>query len=293
MDLGRIITAMISPMAKDGSLDYQGAQTLAEHLLDHGSDSLVVTGTTGESPTLSFAEKLKMYSAVHEVCAARRKMLIAGTSGNNTAEAVELSKKAESLGADAILAVVPPYNKPTQEGLYQHFNAIAHAVSLPVILYNVPSRTVVNLEPETVARLSQTENIIAIKEASPNMDEVSQLRCLLPDSFKIYAGDDSLLLPMMALGACGVVSVASHFIGTQLQKMIDFFEQGKIADAAAIHKKYFSLFRALFVRTNPVPTKYALEKMGLPAGPCRLPLVELDDGPRTVVDNALKNAALI
>ena len=152
---------------------------------------------------------------------------------------------------------------------------------MPVILYNVPSRTVVNLEPETVARLSQTENIIAIKEASPNMDEVSQLRCLLPDSFKIYAGDDSLLLPMMALGACGVVSVASHFIGTQLQKMIDFFEQGKIADAAAIHKKYFSLFRALFVRTNPVPTKYALEKMGLPAGP------------RTVVDNALKNAALI
>lgn len=293
MDFGRVITAMITPMHEDFSVDYDGAQKLAAHLLENGSDGLVVSGTTGESPTVSKEEKLKLYAAVHEVTKAAKKPLIAGTSSYDTAAAVELSKKAESMGVDAILAVTPPYNKPPQEGLYRHFCAIAKAVNLPVILYNVPSRTVTNLEPKTVARLAEVENIVALKEATGNMEQMTELRRLTPPDFLIYCGEDSVTLPMLALGASGVISVASHLIAPLIQEMVIAFEQGDTSRAAELHIRCFDAFKKMFIRANPIPLKYALNRLGLPAGPCRLPLIELDEAGGTEIDALLQDLGLM
>jgi len=293
MDFGRVITAMITPMNPDGSVNYEQSQQLAEYLLDNGTDSLVVTGTTGESPTLTKDEKLKMYAAIREVTEPRKKMLIAGTSSYDTAAAIELSKKAEAMGVNAILAVTPPYNKPPQEGLYQHFKAIAEAVSLPVLLYNVPGRTVINLQPETVARLAQIDNIVGIKDASGNMDQVSKLRRMTPADFLIYSGEDSATLPMLSIGACGVVSVASHIVGKEINEMIQAFEKGDNATAAELHHRCFPAFKDLFCVANPIPLKYALNRLGLPAGPCRLPLCEMDDNSKAIVDGMLREVGLL
>lgn len=292
MDFGRVITAMVTPMNKDLSVNYEGAQQLAAYLLDHGSEGLVVSGTTGESPTLSKEEKLKLFAAIHEVTK-NRAPLIAGTCSYDTQASIELSKKAEAMGADAILAVTPYYNKPPQDGLYAHFSAIAEAVSLPVILYNVPGRTSCNLEAETVGRLAQIKNIAAVKEASGIMDQVSYIGTLTGPDFMIYCGDDSLTLPMLALGACGVISVASHLIGEQIAEMVSAYEQGDTAKALELHQQYFQVFRKLFICSNPIPLKYCLNRIGLNVGPCRLPLIEVSGAHQAALDKMLQEIGLI
>lgn len=271
---GRVLTAMITPFKEDGSVNYAVAEKLAIHLVEQGSDALVVCGTTGESPTLSWDEEYELFKVVQQAVSGKAK-IIAGTGSNSTKEAIAATQKADKLELDGTLQVVPYYNKPPQAGLYQHFRAIAEASpNLPLMLYNIPGRTGQNLLPETVARLSEIPNIIAIKEASGNLDQVSQVRRLTPPEFEIYSGDDSLTLPMLAVGAQGVVSVASHLVGQLLQQMIQSFEQGKVQSAVQIHLKLFPLFKGLFVSTNPIPVKAALRLQGWQVGTTRLPLEE-------------------
>ena len=293
MDFGRVITAMITPMNDDFSVNYDKAQELAAYLLDNGSDALVVTGTTGESPTLRQEEKLKMYAAVGEVCRGAKKPMIAGTGSYDTSNTVELSKKAEAMGADAILAVTPQYNKPPQEGLYRHFKAISEAVNIPVMPYNVPSRTSVNLEPATVARIAQLDNLVGIKEASGDLDQLTQMVRLTPPDFYIYSGDDYLALPALSLGATGVISVVSHIIGREMQELVTAFEKGDNATAAELHLNNYPVYKTLFIRTSPMPVKYALNRLGFPAGPCRMPLVELDEAARSQIDQLLHDLGRI
>lgn len=274
---GRVMTAMITPFREDGSVNYEVAESLAAHLAKHGTDTLVVCGTTGESPTLTWDEEYQLFQVVQQAVAGQAKV-VAGTGSNSTAEAIAATQKASKLGLDGTLQVVPYYNKPPQEGLYQHFQSIAQAsTDLPLILYNVPGRTGQNLSPETVSRLAEIPNIVAVKEASGNLDQVSLIRRSTPEDFSIYSGDDSLTLPMLAVGAQGVISVASHLVGEQLQTMIQAFEQGQVKTASQIHLQLFPLFKALFYSTNPIPVKAALRLQGWQVGTTRLPLA--DDSP--------------
>lgn len=273
VDFGRVITAMITPFKEDGSVNYEVAQQLAAYLVEQGSDSLVVCGTTGESPTMSWDEEYQLFQVVMQ--AAKKAKVIAGTGSNSTSEAIAATQKAAKIGLHGCLQVVPYYNKPPQAGLYQHFAAIAQACSeLPIVLYNVPGRTGQNLQPETVARLAEIPNIVAIKEATGNLDQASEIRRLTPTEFKLYSGDDSLTLPLLAVGGNGVISVASHLVGMQLQKMIQAFETGDIQVATKIHLNLFPLFKALFLTTNPIPIKTALKLKGWDVGSTRLPLCE-------------------
>lgn len=293
MDLGRLITAMVTPFDADNRVNYNKACELADFLLDNGSDSLVVCGTTGESPTLTSEEKLRLFAEIKRHVGNRAK-IIAGTSCYETALSVELSKKAESLGIDAILAVTPYYNKPPQDGIYAHFAAIAEAVSLPVILYNVPSRTNLNIEPATTVRLAADYgNIVALKEACSSMDQVSELMSIVGDDFMLYCGDDSLTLPMLSLGAVGVISVASHLVGNQIKKMIDDCYAGNWQDARSIHFKLFPLMRKLFITSSPLPLKYCLNRIGMDVGNCRLPLTEPTTEQKRILDNMLKAYQLL
>ncbi|MBE9046685.1 4-hydroxy-tetrahydrodipicolinate synthase [Pleurocapsales cyanobacterium LEGE 10410] len=272
---GRVITAMVTPFAEDGSVNYAVAEKLAVHLVDNGSDGLVVCGTTGESPTLSWSEEYELFKVVKQAVGDRAKV-IAGTGSNSTAEAISATEKAAKLNLDGSLQVVPYYNKPPQSGLYQHFRAIAEACpDLPMLLYNVPSRTSRNLEPETVANLAQISNIVAIKEASGNLEQACKMRCLTPDSFAIYSGEDALTLPMLTIGSVGVVSVSSHLVGKQMQSMIQAFVEGDNDQATTIQIKLFPLFQALFMTTNPIPIKAALNLQGWNVGNLRTPLCEL------------------
>jgi 4-hydroxy-tetrahydrodipicolinate synthase len=265
---------MITPFREDGRVDYAVAESLAVYLAEQGSDTLVVCGTTGESPTLTWDEEYELFQVVQRAVAGQAKV-IAGTGSNSTEEAIAATQKADKLGLDGTLQVVPYYNKPPQEGLFQHFRAIAQSSpDLPLVLYNIPGRTGQNLLPETVVRLSEISNIVAIKEASGNLDQVSQIRRMTSAEFAIYSGDDSLTLPMLAVGAQGVISVASHLVGQQVQQMIQSFEQGQTQLATQIHLRLFPLFKALFVSTNPIPIKAALRLRGWPVGHTRLPLVE-------------------
>jgi 4-hydroxy-tetrahydrodipicolinate synthase len=237
---------------------------------------VVLSGTTGESPTLSFDEKAKLFAEVTDALGGQIE-IIAGTGSNCTQDSITLTKAAESAGVDGIMLVAPYYNKPSQEGLYQHFRAVAESTSLPVMLYNVPGRTNSNILPETVARLAEIENIVAIKEASGSLDQVSLLKTMVPEDFLIYSGDDSLTLPILAVGGAGVVSVVSHLVGREIKAMIDAFLQGRTEDALEIHLKLMPLFKAMFLTTNPVPVKRALEYVGFETGPLRLPLVDLTE----------------
>ncbi|MBW4522232.1 MAG: 4-hydroxy-tetrahydrodipicolinate synthase [Scytolyngbya sp. HA4215-MV1] len=284
VDFGRILTAMITPFAHDGTVNYAVAEKLAVYLAENGSDTLVVCGTTGESPALSWEEEYELFQVVKQAVSGKSK-IIAGTGSNSTQEAIVATQKAEKLGLDGSLQVVPYYNKPPQEGLYAHFRAISEATALPIMLYNVPGRTSQNLQPETVARLAEVPNIVAIKEASGNLDQASLIRQLTPPDFGIYSGDDSLTLPLMAVGARGVVSVASHLVGKPLQQMVQTFEAGQTQVATQIHLKLFSLFKALFLTTNPIPVKAALKLQGWDVGSLRLPLCE----PEAVVVEKLKS----
>lgn len=272
---GRVITAMVTPFAEDGRVNYVVAEKLAVHLVDNGSDSLVICGTTGESPTLSWHEEYELFKVVKQAVGERAK-IIAGTGSNSTTEAISATKKAAHLDLDGSLQIVPYYNKPPQAGLYQHFKAIAEACpELPMMLYNVPSRTGCNLEPETVANLAQISNIVAVKEASGNIEQACKIRCLTPADFAIYSGEDALTLPLLSVGASGVVSVASHLVGKQMQEMIEAFVKGDNRQATKIQLKLFPLFQALFMTTNPIPVKTALNLQGWNLGKLRTPLCEL------------------
>ena len=270
---GRLLTALVTPFAADGSVDLELAARLADHLVTQGSDGLVICGTTGESPTLSWEEQHRLFAAVQQAVAGRAKLL-AGSGSNCTAEAVEATRKAASLGADAALVVVPYYNKPPQEGLEAHFRAIALAApELPLMLYNIPGRTGASLAPETTARLLDLDNVVSYKAASGSTEEVSALRALCGDRLAIYSGDDALTLPMLAVGAVGVVSVASHLAGAEIRAMINAFLAGDIAAALSLHERLLPLCKALFCTTNPIPVKAALELSGWPVGAPRLPLL--------------------
>ena len=277
---GRVLTAMVTPFAADGSVDLDLAARLAAHLTAKGSDGLVVCGTTGESPTLSWDEQHQLFAAVKGVVPATAKVL-AGTGSNSTAEAVEAVVQAAELGADGALVVVPYYNKPPQAGLAAHFRAVAEAApQLPLMLYNIPSRTGCSLAPETTALLMDLPNVVSFKAASGTTEEVSLLRQHCGSRLAIYSGDDALTLPMLAVGAVGVVSVASHVAGPQIQQLVSAFFSGDHATALALHDELLPLTRALFSTTNPIPVKAALEILGWPVGTPRLPLLSADSDVR-------------
>ncbi|MGN9865503.1 4-hydroxy-tetrahydrodipicolinate synthase [Bacillus swezeyi] len=279
MNFGNIATAMVTPFDKNENIDFQKLSKLIDYLLNNGTDSLVVAGTTGESPTLSEEEKIALIQySVKE--AAGRAPIIAGTGSNNTKASIKLTKKAEEAGADAVMLVTPYYNKPSQEGMYRHFRAIAEETSLPVMLYNVPGRTVASLAPETTIRLAEIPNIVAIKEASGDLDAITKIVAETPDDFAVYSGDDSLTLPALSVGGRGIVSVASHIIGPEMQKMIKHYIDGNTAQAALIHQKLLPLMKGLFAAPNPSPLKTALQLKGLDVGSVRLPLIPLNEDER-------------
>ncbi|PLZ98851.1 4-hydroxy-tetrahydrodipicolinate synthase [Fischerella thermalis CCMEE 5268] len=293
VDFGRVLTAMITPFKEDGSVNYDVAAKLAEHLANNGTDTVVVCGTTGESPTLSWEEEYQLFSVVLEAVAGKA-LVMAGCGSNSTKEAIAATQKAAKIGVHGALQVVPYYNKPPQEGLYQHFQAIAQAASdLPILLYNVPGRTGQNLSSETVARLAEIKNIVGIKEASGNLDQASEIRRLTPAEFQIYSGDDSLTLPLLAVGAKGVVSVASHLVGNELQQMIQAFNSGQMKVAIDIHLRLFPIFKALFVTTNPIPVKKALQLQNWQVGSTRPPLCEADAKVTQKLEVVMKELNLI
>jgi len=287
-EFGRLLTAMVTPFGADGKVDYSQAKRLADALLDSGSDGVVVSGTTGECPTLSREEKLRLFAEVGSVVGDRG-TVIAGTGNYNTADSLELTREAEKAGVDGCLLVVPYYNRPTQEGLFQHFKTIAQGTSLPCIVYNVPSRTVTNLTAETTVRLSQVDNIAGVKEASANLDQIAKIIQGARDDFLVYSGNDSDTLPILGLGGYGVVSVASHLVGLQIKQMIAEFLAGKTGEAAALHRGLLPLINALFVVSNPIPIKYALNCLGFSVGNPRLPLTEPDEKAKAAIEQALNN----
>jgi 4-hydroxy-tetrahydrodipicolinate synthase len=286
--LGRLLTAMVTPCNAQGEVDYQQARKLASALLDSGSDGVVVSGTTGESPTLSREEKLRLFAETKSAVADRG-VVVAGTGNNDTRESQELTKEAGETGVDACLLVVPYYNKPTQQGLCEHFRAIAQSTTLPCILYNVPSRTITNLAADTVIKLSQIDNVVGVKEASGNLGQIAEIIHKTKEDFLVYSGNDSDTLPILALGGYGVISVASNLVGIQIRDMMEKFLGGKLQEAAKIHRDLLPLVNALFVVSNPVPVKWALNYVGFPVGKPRLPLIEPDEKSADLIKATLKN----
>jgi len=283
LPFGRVVTAMVTPFDASGAVDLPLAARLARHLVEQGSDGLVVCGTTGESPTLSWNEQLQLLQAVREAVGSTAKVL-AGTGSNSTAEAVEATREAAAAGADGALVVVPYYNKPPQDGLEAHFRAIAEAApALPLMLYNIPGRTGCSIAPATVARLMDCPNVVSFKAASGTTEEVTALRLACGPDLAIYSGDDGLTLPMISVGAVGVVSVASHVVGPQIRAMIDAYMQGDAAVALALHEQLQPLFKALFATTNPIPVKAALQLNGWSVGDPRPPLSPLSDDMRSTL----------
>jgi 4-hydroxy-tetrahydrodipicolinate synthase len=295
-DFGQVLTAMITPFGAQGGIDEAGAARLVEHLLANGSDGIVVCGTTGESPTLTHAEKLRLFQLVKQTVG-RRGTVIAGTGGNDTASSIALTREAAEMGVDGVLLVVPPYNKPSQEGLYRHFAGIAEAASgLPCMLYNVPSRTAQGMDAATTVRLARDiPNIVAIKEASGNLVQCAEIFAGAPEGFTLYSGDDGLALPMLAVGGVGVVSVTSHLAGVDMKQMHTAFVSGDRAEAARLNAKMLPLIRACFQPTtpSPAPLKAALGMLGLPAGGLRLPLIEANERERGIVRAALTEYGLL
>jgi 4-hydroxy-tetrahydrodipicolinate synthase len=276
MKFGQVLTAMVTPFDQNGEVDFNATRRLVDYLIDNGTDALVIAGTTGESPTLTTDEKIALFKFV--VGAAKGRVpVIAGTGSNNTRASISLTKQAEEAGVDGIMLVTPYYNKPSQEGMYQHFKAIAEATSLPIMLYNIPGRSVVNLSAETIVRLSQIKNIVAVKEASGNLDAMAAIISQAPSDFTLYSGDDGLTLPVLAIGGAGVVSVASHVIGNEMQEMINHFKNGRVQEAATSHRRLLPLMKALFAAPNPAPVKSALNMSGVQVGGLRLPLLPLSN----------------
>ena len=275
-EFGRLLTAMITPFDAGGGVDYGQARKLANGLVASGTDGLVIGGTTGEAPSMSDEEKLRLFAEVKEEVGDEA-AVIAGTTDNNHRKSVELSKEAERVGVDGLLMTVPAYNKPPQEGLYQHFKALAEAVHLPGLLYNVPSRTSLNMTAETTLRLAQIDNIIGVKEASSDLVQITQIIDAAPEGFTVWSGNDDETFPIMCVGGHGIVSVASNIIGSQIKVMIGMVLEGELESAAREHRRLLPLFKALFWVTNPMPIKYAVNRAGFSAGSPRLPMVEPDD----------------
>jgi len=279
-DAGEVITAMVTPFDENLKIDYPSLEKLINHLVENGTDAILVAGTTGESPTLTHEEEWELLKFVIEKNNGRAK-IIAGAGSNCTDTAVMMAKKFETMGADAILSVVPYYNKPNQRGIEEHFSAIAEAVKLPIILYNIPGRTGVNMLPKTVANLAKKyKNIVAVKQSNGDLDLISEMKQECPDDFVIYSGDDSLTLPMLSIGAYGVISVASHVAGNEVKKMISTFKNGKVQEALDLHKRLFPLFKKLFMCPNPIPVKEALSEMKIMNNYVRKPLVTMNDQER-------------
>lgn len=284
--IGRLLTAMVTPFDTAGEVDYRQAQRLAKALVASGSEGLVVTGTTGENPSLFHDENVRLWTAVKEAVG-QTASVIAGSGTNGTGETIHLSREAERAGADALLVVVPYYNKPTQEGLYQHFKAIAESTSLPCILYNVPSRTVVNMTAETTLRLSAVPNIIGIKEASGDLAQIGEIISNAPEDFLVWTGNDNDIFHVMCLGGYGVISVASHLIGLQMKRMMDSILAGDLKAAADEHLRQLPMLKGLFTITSPIPVKYCLNRAGFNVGGLRLPLVEPDAKTAAFLDELL------
>ena len=292
MYFGQVLTAMVTPFDQDGEIDFNATRDLVNYLLANGTDGLVVCGTTGESPTLSTEEKVALFKFVVEV-ADGRVPVIAGTGSNNTRASISLTKLAEEVGVDGIMLVAPYYNKPSQEGMYQHFKAIAESTSLPVMLYNIPGRSVVNISAETVIRLSQIPNIVAVKEASGHLDDMAEIIKQTDDDFSLYSGDDGMTLPVLSIGGVGVISVASHIIGNEMQDMVSRFKNGDLAGAAAAHRELLPIMKALFAAPSPAPVKAALNMKGINVGGLRLPLIPLnEEETRTLQNVLLQNSEL-
>jgi len=283
---------MVTPFDDAGGADYAQAATLAKRLVDTGSDGVVVAGTTGESPTLTDDEKIRLVRSVKEAVGTRA-VVVAGTGTNDTRHSIDLTKEAGRAGADGFLLVNPYYNRPSQDGLYAHFKTIAESTGKPCMLYNIPGRTGVNCAPETIARLAEVPNIVAVKEASGSLDQASEIRRKTPADFDIYSGDDSLTLPILAVGGRGIVSVASHLVGPDIQKMVRAYERGDTREALQIHLRLFSLFKVLFITTNPVPVKAALNLSGFRVGRPRLPLVEATTKEKEQIQAVLRELALV
>lgn len=292
-NLGTVITAMVTPFTDDLKIDLNRMAELTDRLIDMGSDGLLVTGTTGESPALSADEKIALWETVIKRARGRVPVML-GTGSNNTEQSIALTKKAEEVGGDAVLLVTPYYNKPPQNALYEHFKAVAKATKLPVMIYNVPGRTSRNIEPDTVIRLANdVPNIVALKEAGGSLDQVSEICRRAPQGFTVYSGDDSLTLPMLSLGVKGIVSVASHLIAGQMRDMITSFTNGQWQKARDIHLKYFPVMKGLFFTTSPAPVKAGLKLMGFPVGGLRLPLLPLTEKEEAYLKGILQGAGLL
>lgn len=286
MNFGKILTAMVTPFNEREEIDWNATENLINYLLANGTDALVISGTTGESPTLTEDEKVELFKFTVKVVDGRVPV-IAGTGSYNTRASIELTKQAENVGVDGIMLVTPYYNKPSQEGLYQHFKAIAEETSLPIILYNVPGRSIVSLSVETIVRLSAIPNIVAIKEASGNLDAMTEIIEKTPGNFSLYSGDDGLTLPVLSIGGAGVISVASHIVGQEMQAMIKKFLIGNINEAAKDHRKLLPIMKALFATPNPTSVKAALNLNGIPVGGVRLPMVPLNKFELKALENIL------
>lgn len=291
---GRLLTAMVTPFNADGSVNYEKAADLAEWLINNGSDGLVVAGSTGEAATMSAEEKLELFRVVVNRIN-KRVPVIAGTGSNNTADSVKMTKMTEAMGVDGALIVGPYYNKPTQEGFYQHFAAVAQSTGLPIIVYNVPGRTASNISPAIVARLAADfENIVAIKEAAGNVAQVAELYSVLPEEFTIYSGDDGLILPFMSVGATGLISVLSNIGGGILQDVMQAYEDGRVREAAKLNARMVPLANAMFIETNPIPVKAAVTLVtGIDAGQPRLPLTPMEPANKAKMVAVLQEYGLV
>ncbi|WP_028782834.1 4-hydroxy-tetrahydrodipicolinate synthase [Thalassobacillus devorans] len=287
MNFGRLLTAMVTPFDNKGNIDFEKTTKLVNYLINNGSDGLVVAGTTGESPTLTSEEKAALWKHTVEVVN-KRVPVIAGSGSNNTHASIELTRKAENAGVDAVMLVTPYYNKPNQHGLYQHFKSIAHETKLPVMLYNVPGRSIVPIAAETVITLSKIPNIVSLKDASKDFEAISEMIERTPENFTVYGGEDSLTLPIRSVGASGIVSVASHVIGKEMQEMLEKFDQGDVEGAAEVHRKLIPIMSELFKAPSPVPVKTALQIKGMDVGGVRLPLVPLTPEERERLVNVLQ-----
>jgi len=288
MDFGQVLTAMITPFDENEKIDFKATRELVNFLIANGTDGLVVAGTTGESPTLTEEEKLDLFSYVVKVVQGRVPV-IAGTGSNNTNASINLTKQAEKTGVDGIMLVTPYYNKPSQEGLYQHFNTIAASTTLPVMLYNIPGRSAVNMSADTIVRLSQVDNIVSVKEASGDLDQMTEIISRTADEFTLYSGDDSLTLPSLAVGGNGVVSVASHIIGNEMQDMVTSYKKGEVAHAAAVHRSLLPTMKALFAAPSPTPVKAGLNMLGVNIREdVRLPMVPLNKEEKSILQSVLQ-----
>ena len=289
---GAVVTAMVTPFREDHSLDVDAARGLAAHLLEHGSESLVVAGSTGESPTLTHREKLELFGSIIEVAKGKGKVLC-GTGTYDTAETLELSREAEDLGADGLLLVTPYYNKPPQRGLLEHFRRVANAVGLPIVAYNIPGRTGIRIEHDTLLQMAEIPNIVGVKDSTGDFQAISRLISEAPPDFEVYSGDDWATFGYLCLGAVGIVSVASHLVGDRIRQLCDLVFTGDIPAARKIHEDLTPLFNALFITSNPIPVKTALEMVGHPVGPPRLPLVPATSEERERIRRALVDAGLV